>query len=164
MTPDSILHAVAADYDILIATLQGRQQTATVSEARHLAMWLMRDLTSMSHREIGVYFGRDASTVNGAVRGMEVRLKDPATQVAQAGLRTRRLRIQRRLAASQAESAARATAIQSEVPHTRVEAAIRLCLEREASPHLQQAMGPALIRVLAGYVLAGLEQDDERLA
>ncbi len=52
--------------------LRGKRRTRPVSRARHLAMYLARELGSYSYSEIGAYFGgRNHSSVLSAVRKVE---------------------------------------------------------------------------------------------
>ncbi len=67
-----ILEAVAKHYGIRVQELLGRKRTRSISQPRHVAMYLARRLTSLSLEEIGVHFGgRDHSTVLHAERTVE---------------------------------------------------------------------------------------------
>ncbi len=62
--PGRVLAAVSKHYDVSIPMLKGRRGVRSVSHARMVGMYLMRELTSLSLPEIGKQFGgRDHSTV-----------------------------------------------------------------------------------------------------
>lgn len=61
---DSILEATADHYDLQVKDLTGRRRTSRIASARQVAMWLARELTQYSLKEIGEYYGgRDHGTV-----------------------------------------------------------------------------------------------------
>jgi len=61
---DSILEATADHYDLQVKDLTGRRRTSRIAGARQVAMWLARELTQYSLKEIGEYYGgRDHGTV-----------------------------------------------------------------------------------------------------
>lgn len=67
------LMAVTADaHDLPVVLLTGRSQHRPVVEARHEAMRLIRQQTSLSLIQIGDLFGRDHTTVLNAVRCEEM--------------------------------------------------------------------------------------------
>lgn len=64
ITPELIQRAVAECFDLRIADLKTRRRHRMFSYPRHMAMYLMRDLTRLSLPEIGELFGgRDHSSV-----------------------------------------------------------------------------------------------------
>ncbi len=73
---DTIIAAVSDLYQIDAAVLKSRARTRNVSQPRQVAMYLARELTSLSLSEIGAGFGgRDHTTVMFALRVTEDRLK-----------------------------------------------------------------------------------------
>jgi len=61
---DSILEVTADHYDLQVKDLTGRRRTSRIAGARQVAMWLARELTQYSLKEIGEYYGgRDHGTV-----------------------------------------------------------------------------------------------------
>lgn len=61
---EKIANAVSRYYEVKVVDLQGKKRTQTIAHARHVCMYLARDLTNHSLEEIGGYFGgRDHSTV-----------------------------------------------------------------------------------------------------
>jgi len=72
-----ILLVAAAAYGVTQDDIIGRGRTRHVSRARHVAMWLARQLTVMSYEAIGaVLGGRDHTTVLYAVRKIEALHED----------------------------------------------------------------------------------------
>lgn len=71
----SVAAVVAADYGLEAADLFCARRTATVSEARHVAMSVLREVYRRSYAEVGRAFARDHSTVVAAVRRVRA---DPA--------------------------------------------------------------------------------------
>jgi chromosomal replication initiator protein len=63
-----IQRAVAAHYYLSTDDLEGRRRRRTIVLARHVAMYLCRELTEASLSEIGEAFHRDHTTVLHAVR------------------------------------------------------------------------------------------------
>lgn len=79
LTPGTITSAVAGVFDISPAQLKGKQRKRNILVPRQVAIFLIRELTSMSLKDIGAFFsGRDHSTVlNSIERVTELRENDP---------------------------------------------------------------------------------------
>ncbi len=79
LTPGTITSAVAEAFDISPSQLKGKQRKRNILIPRQVAISLLRELTSMSLKEIGAFFsGRDHSTVlNSIERIDELRENDP---------------------------------------------------------------------------------------
>jgi chromosomal replication initiator protein len=77
---EQIQQRVAADFGVSRAELVGSTRAATPVRARHVAIYLTRELTDLSLPQIGrLYGGRDHSTVLNSVRRIEAGLaEDPA--------------------------------------------------------------------------------------
>ena len=74
----AIKAAVAAEYGVDAARLDGPRRTREIAWPRQTAMWLCRRLTIHGVRRIGESFGgRDHTTVSYACRAVERRLTDP---------------------------------------------------------------------------------------
>ena len=75
-----ILNVVADYYNLTPTQLIGRNRTTQVSMARHIAMYLMRDLLDLPFSKVGKAFGgKDHSTVMNAIQKVEKLLKnDPS--------------------------------------------------------------------------------------
>lgn len=78
LTPGTITSAVAEVFDVSPAQLKGKQRKRNVLVPRQVAITLIRELTSMSLKDIGAFFsGRDHSTVlNSIERVQELRESD----------------------------------------------------------------------------------------
>ncbi|OPL19683.1 MAG: hypothetical protein AVO35_01545 [Candidatus Aegiribacteria sp. MLS_C] len=78
LTPGTITSAVAEVFDISPAQLKGKQRKRNILVPRQVAISLIRELTSMSLKDIGSFFsGRDHSTVlNSIERIQELRESD----------------------------------------------------------------------------------------
>ncbi len=63
MTPSSILDAVAAYFQISPETLRGRSRDQKVTQARHIAIYLLREKTTCALQDVGRLLGRDHSTI-----------------------------------------------------------------------------------------------------
>jgi chromosomal replication initiator protein len=75
------IQRVTADYfSLTLADLKGKKRTTNIVLARHLAMFIAREITEFSTTDIGQAFGgRDHATVMHACQKIEERLKiDPA--------------------------------------------------------------------------------------
>lgn len=74
---DSILSTVAEHYDLRVVDLTGRRRPARIALARQVAMYLTRQLTALSLKEIGEDFGgRDHGTVLHADRSIKSKMSE----------------------------------------------------------------------------------------
>ena len=77
---DAILSTVAEHYDLRVVDLTGRRRPARIALARQVAMYLSRQLTGLSLKEIGEDFGgRDHGTVLHANRAISRRMTETAS-------------------------------------------------------------------------------------
>ena len=74
-TPGLISSQVCKFYSVDETVLRGTLKNKGTSEARQVAMYLVRQLTNLSLPDIGTEFGRDHTTVLYAIRKVEVELK-----------------------------------------------------------------------------------------
>ena len=74
-TPSLIISQVCKFYSIDEAVLRGTLKNKGTTEARQVAIYLIRKLTNLSLPDIGKEFGRDHSTILYAIRKVEVALK-----------------------------------------------------------------------------------------
>jgi len=80
---ESIGGAAARHFALRPAVVRGPSRQRHVALARGVAMYLARELTSLSLERIGDYFGgRDHTTVLHACRKLTTRLEDPQTRAA----------------------------------------------------------------------------------
>ena len=75
-TPGLIISQVCTFYSIDESVLRGTLKNKGTTEARQVAMYLIRKLTNLSLPDIGKEFARDHSTVLYAIRKVEVSLKN----------------------------------------------------------------------------------------
>ena len=78
ITPAAIVRNVCKYYGVDESTLRGPQRSRNISEPRQIAMYLMRQLVSMSQEEIAKEFSRERTTVIHALKQIEkeLQLKD----------------------------------------------------------------------------------------
>ena len=73
---DKILLEVSAEYDVSIDEITGQKRVAKISDARQIAMYIMREITPMSLPEIGKQFeNRDHATVHHAIKRVEDKIR-----------------------------------------------------------------------------------------
>ncbi|MEM1441327.1 MAG: helix-turn-helix domain-containing protein, partial [Verrucomicrobiota bacterium] len=72
---EEIKQVVAEHYDIEVEVLTGKGRTKRVAEARHVAMFLIREMTDLSLTDVGASFGRDHGTVIHAVKKIKAGLE-----------------------------------------------------------------------------------------
>ena len=80
-TPNLIISQVCKFYSIDEAVLRGTLKNKGTTEARQVAVYLIRKLTNLSLPDIGKEFGKDHSTVLYNIRKVEVSLKDGDTEL-----------------------------------------------------------------------------------
>ena len=86
---ERIADAAARHLGLRPAVVRGPSRQRHVALARGVAMYLARELTSLSLERIGDYFGgRDHTTVLHACRKLTVRLEDPQTRAALEAIRS----------------------------------------------------------------------------
>ncbi len=74
-TPSLIISQVCKFYSVDEVALRGTQRTRGITEARQMAMYLVRKLTNLSLPDIGQEFNRDHATVLHGIRKVETSLK-----------------------------------------------------------------------------------------
>ena len=70
-TPQLIISQVCKFYNVEEVTLRGTLKNKRTSEARHMAIYLIRTLTNLSSPEIGKEFNRDHTTILYSVEKIE---------------------------------------------------------------------------------------------
>lgn len=73
-----IISEVCRFYSIEESVLRGSQKTKGISEARQIAMYLIREMTNLSSPDIGKEFGKNHTTVLYATRRVEEELRNPS--------------------------------------------------------------------------------------
>ena len=80
-TPSLIISQVCKFYSVDEAVLRGTLKNKGTTEARQMAIYLIRKLTNLSLPDIGKEFNRDHSTVLYAIRKVEMALKNGDTNM-----------------------------------------------------------------------------------
>ena len=77
ITPDAVMETVAQFYGISILDLKSQKRSREIAVPRQIAMYLMRDLLSLSLSRIGSEFsGRDHTTVMHACDKIAAEMKN----------------------------------------------------------------------------------------
>lgn len=69
INPDNIITAISSYFQISSEELKGRSRRAHINEARKIGYLLILELTPLSMVGVGLYFGRDHSTISKLVAG-----------------------------------------------------------------------------------------------
>ncbi len=72
---ERILSAVSKAYSVPIDQMKSKKKTDNIANARHVAIYLIKQLTELKLKEIGAIFGRDHSTVISSVDKVEKSIK-----------------------------------------------------------------------------------------
>ncbi|MCL2662317.1 MAG: chromosomal replication initiator protein DnaA [Oscillospiraceae bacterium] len=76
-TVDDIIEETAKCFDLTLEDLKGKNRSANMVLARHIAMYLIRKLTNLSLQDTGKQFiGQHHTTVRSAVRKVEKNMKE----------------------------------------------------------------------------------------
>ena len=75
-TPNLIINQVCRFYSVEESILRGTQKTKGITEARQVAIYLIRKLTNLSLPDIGKEFGKDHSTILYSIKKVEKALAD----------------------------------------------------------------------------------------
>ena len=79
VTPSDIIRFVAHHYGVKVADLKGRDNRRSVAFPRQVAMYLIREILSLSYPETGKLFGKHHSTVIYSVEAIgEERRSNPS--------------------------------------------------------------------------------------
>ena len=76
ITIERIIEEVARTFEVTAADIKSPKRAAQISQARQVAMFVVRDVTNLSYEEIGKEFGRDHSTAIYAVQQVERNMKN----------------------------------------------------------------------------------------
>jgi len=72
---EKILTAVSRYYGVPVENLKSKKKTDNIANARHMAIYLIRELTNLSYKETGNIFGRDYSTAIASYAKVETNIK-----------------------------------------------------------------------------------------
>ena len=74
-TVASIIEAVASEFRVSVADIKSEKRNASISTARQVSMYIIRELTSMPLQNIGDYFGgKNHATVHHAIKQVEQKM------------------------------------------------------------------------------------------
>ncbi|MDD4851321.1 MAG: chromosomal replication initiator protein DnaA [Gemmiger sp.] len=71
ITIEKIINEVARTYNVLPSDIRGKKRSSSVSSARQMTMYIIREITGMSMEAIGAEFQRDHSTVVYSLKTMD---------------------------------------------------------------------------------------------
>jgi len=78
ITPEFIIKTVAEHFNLSPTDITSKSRSSKIAHARQIAMYLCRDNTQLSLKDVGAAFGgRDHSTCLSAVRKIEKEYTDP---------------------------------------------------------------------------------------
>lgn len=80
---DKVLNLVTARYNVTLDDLKSKKRVAEIAGPRHIAVYLLRNLTDMSFPAIGKIFQRDHSTIISSIETVETRMKTSPTYAAE---------------------------------------------------------------------------------
>ena len=72
---EKILTVVAKSYGVTGDQLKSKKKTDSIANARHMSIYIIRKLTSLSLKEIGNIFGRDHTTIMASINKIEINIK-----------------------------------------------------------------------------------------
>ena len=72
---EKILSAVSKSYGVPEEQMKSKKRTDTIANARHVAIYLIKQMTELTLKEIGAIFGRDYSTVISSIDKVEKNIK-----------------------------------------------------------------------------------------
>ena len=72
---EKILSVVTRHYGISIEDIKSKKRTENISNARHTAIYIIRNITTLSLKEIGNVFGRDHATVLSSISKVDTNIK-----------------------------------------------------------------------------------------
>ena len=76
ITIERIIEEVARTFEVTAADIKSPKRAAQISQARQVAMYVVREVTNLSYEEIGKEFGRDHSTAIYAVQQVARNMKN----------------------------------------------------------------------------------------
>jgi hypothetical protein len=105
ISPEKIINMVSIYYHVEVGRLVGTAKSAHLVAARQVAMFLVRNFTTLSFPEISMYFGnRNHTTVMAACKRTEKRMRESKLVAVEVTRLSRLLKIQQQMAASRVEA------------------------------------------------------------
>lgn len=82
VTVDKIFAAIFKKYNVTKEDILGKKRNREIANARHMAIYLIKEITEMSYPDIGKIFSRDHTTAIASYQAIEKRLSsDAMTQI-----------------------------------------------------------------------------------
>ena len=72
---ERIISTVSKNYGVAVEDIKSKKKTDNIANARHIAIYLIRNITDLSLKEIGKIFDRDHSTVLSSLNKVELNIK-----------------------------------------------------------------------------------------
>ncbi len=72
---ERIIAAVSKKYGVPTEDIKSKKRTDSISKARHLSIYIIKNLTGLTLKEIGSIFGRDHSTVSSSIDKILLNIK-----------------------------------------------------------------------------------------
>ena len=72
---ERIIAAVSKKYGVPTEDIKSKKRTDSISKARHLSIYIIKNLTGLTLKEIGSIFGRDHSTVSSSIEKILINIK-----------------------------------------------------------------------------------------
>ncbi|MBQ7298720.1 MAG: chromosomal replication initiator protein DnaA [Clostridia bacterium] len=79
VTQDKILNAVARKYGVTIEDIRGKRRTREIAQARHVSIYIMRNVTDLSLPSLGRVFNRDHTTILSSVETIQAKIREDAS-------------------------------------------------------------------------------------
>ena len=72
---EKILEVVSKNYGVSVDNIKSKKKTDSIANARHVAVYIIRKMTTLSLKSIGAIFGRDHATVLSSINKVENNIK-----------------------------------------------------------------------------------------
>ena len=76
---DSIFRTVSKKYNVSPDDIKGKRRTESIASARHICIYMIRQLTDLSQSAIGTYFDRDHTTILNSIKTVERNIRENPT-------------------------------------------------------------------------------------
>ena len=72
---EKILKHVSKKHGVSVEDIKSKKKTDSIATARHISVYIIRNLTDLSLKEIGKVFGRDHSTIISSINKVELNIR-----------------------------------------------------------------------------------------
>ncbi len=73
---DKIIHCVAEKYNVSVEDIKSSKRNKEITNARHIAVYLMKEMTNMTQTSIGDYLDKDHATINFSLKKIKDSIKE----------------------------------------------------------------------------------------